>query len=143
MTIVTIHGKAKEQPSAQDHKTTHLMAVMVRSITQGTLQQQVIDLVRQESSDRLIRLRTVHGTAFVTCEGQSVWADAATDDLFSSLTVVPSTLLFGSPGYDDGVQSSRISKNISDDSSKPSKPCHPLLMALTIRIESMPGSTLA
>lgn len=88
----------------------------------------------------------VHGTAFVAQTGQDAWAAITKQTLFSGLSMVPCTSLFGrafaQPGGSNGEfldpASSGSTSRSTSDGTDPG--CQRLALAMTIRLEARIGA---
>ncbi|KAL6250203.1 hypothetical protein RBB50_002504 [Rhinocladiella similis] len=161
---VSVHTESQEGSSARN-STMHLVTVLIRSTSgSGEVQhccQQVDDDLRAHLLQTNVPvhfgpwsksslLESVHGTAFLsTLEGQPQWAELSKTELFSTLTVILCTSVYGRPGtpssIDDateGVKSGGSLGRSGDtgtggaDVTAESATCQPLAVAITMRIDS-------
>ncbi|KIV94189.1 hypothetical protein PV10_01978 [Exophiala mesophila] len=82
--------------------------------------------------------RTVHGTAFIAQTGEDAWRAITKQTLFSGLSIVPCTSLFGrafvQPFLDPASNRSTSTLPLTSDGTDPG--CQRLALAMTIRLEA-------
>lgn len=141
----------EEESSQSTLLVTNLVTVLVRSSTARDTDADADTVDIEKPLSNLLspggnadltersQLHAVHGTAFVSSEGERCWAQTASQTLLAAVTLVPCTSIFGSSARTISKESSEFSNAIKNASQLTSQStdtdCQPLDLALTLRIE--------
>ncbi|KIV77922.1 hypothetical protein PV11_09694 [Exophiala sideris] len=140
----------------------HMVTVFVRKSSNqaASAEHDLCDfLLRTESTEKSAstsvntRLEVVHGTAYVSTSGQTDWCKLSRQSLFAKLTVIPCKSVYGqfdfSTDVDDSTEPAQSGGGFGASGQMPthatlfsaeSTTCQPLIVAMTMRIDSSTSS---